>query len=154
MHLPGEFQGAGGRISRGGTILVARAVASLHCSRKIWLTNNCRRNFMKHSRVKANFFAVALVALLLVLSVPATSLAKDRNHGRDNRDNRSWSRHNRKCGKFVNCHDARNGKWDRRGARGDRVGNVVWRNRSRNRVNVNNNWLNRSQRLRRYRIDN
>jgi hypothetical protein len=109
---------------------------------------------MKHSRIKGNFFAVALMALLLVLSVPATSLAKDRharNHG-DNHDNRSWSKHNRKCGKFVNCHDARNGKWDRRGARGDRVGNIVWRNRSRNRVNVNNNfWLNRRHLSRRIR---
>lgn len=97
---------------------------------------------MKHSKIKGNFFAAALMALLLALSVPATSVAKDkhgRGHGRD-RNNWDWSKRDRKCGKFVNCHDARDGRRDRRGARGDRVGNVVWRNRSRNRVYVNNNF--------------
>jgi hypothetical protein len=108
---------------------------------------------MKHSKIKGNFFAVALMAILLALSVPATSLAMDRDHGRDNRDNRSWSKHNRKCGKFVNCHDARDGKWDRRGARGDRVGNVVWRNRNRNRVGVNDNFLHRRYLPRRIRVN-
>ena len=77
---------------------------------------------MKYSRVKGNFFAVALMALLLALSIPATSLAKDRDHGKDNRNHRSWSKHNRKCGKFVNCHDARDGRLDGRGPRADRVG--------------------------------
>jgi hypothetical protein len=109
---------------------------------------------MKHSRIKGNFFAVALMALLLALSVPATSLARDR-HSRDDRDNRSWSKHNRKCGKFVNCHDARDGKWGKHGARGNRVGNIVWRNRIRNRVSNNNNFpLNRRYLPRRIRVDN
>ena len=112
---------------------------------------------MKYSRGKGNFFAVALMTLLLALSVPVTSLAKDhqnRNRGRGKHDNWSWSKHNRKCGKFVNCHDARDGRWDGRGPRGNRVGNIVWRTRYRNRVNANNNiWLNRRYLPRRVRVN-
>ena len=112
---------------------------------------------MKHSRVKGNFFAIAFMALLLALSIPVTSQGMDRNgknRGRGNRDNHSWSKHNRKCGKFVNCHDARDGRWDGRGPRGNRVGNVLWRTRNRNRVSVNNNFgLNRRLIPRRIRVN-
>jgi hypothetical protein len=110
---------------------------------------------MKHSRFKVNFLALASLALLLALSVPATSMAKDRHgkgRGRGDRDNWSWSKHDRKCAKFVNCHDASDGKRNRRGTR---VGDFVWRNRNRNRVNnFNNSMLSRRQRSRRLRIDN
>ena len=88
---------------------------------------------MKHYIVKGNLFAVALMALLLALSVPATSLAQNEHRRGRDRDNSDWSRRNRKCAKFVNCHDASEGRWDRRGARGDRVGNIFLRNRIRNR---------------------
>lgn len=112
----------------------------------------------------------AVAALLLTVAVPSTSLAQGHGHGKGggkgvgngdwsntidrNRSNRDWRtnrdwrntsanlpNHNRKCGKFVNCHDARNGRIDGRGPRGTRVGNVVWRNRLRNRQYVNNDNL-------------
>jgi hypothetical protein len=89
---------------------------------------------MKATKQMQKFFAIAVMALLLALSVPATSLGQSRSRGRHDGDwtNRNWSRHNRKkCGKFVNCHDARDGRWDNRGPRGDRVSNR-WRNRNRN----------------------
>jgi hypothetical protein len=85
---------------------------------------------------RRNLFAIIVMALLILVTAAATSFAqgRGRDRGRGNSDNSNWSRNNRKCGKFVNCHDARNGRWDRRGPRGDRVGNVVWRNRFRQRV--------------------
>ena len=85
--------------------------------------------FMKHSR--QNFFAVTIMAMLLALIIPATASAQGRGRGHG-RGGIFGSSHN-KCGKFVNCHDARDGRWDGRGPRGSRVGNIIWRNRSRNR---------------------
>lgn len=83
---------------------------------------------MKRSAGKRNLFAIAIVSLLLALAMPTTSFGQRYGrHGRG-RDNRGW-----KCGKFVNCHDARDGRWDGRGPRGDRVGNIILRNRIRNR---------------------
>ena len=78
--------------------------------------------------------AIIVMTLLLLVALPATSFAQRgrwQGRNRGNWDNRSWSRYNRKCGRFVNCHDARNGRWDGRGPRGERVGNVFWRNRYR-----------------------
>src|SRR4030095_2360640 len=76
------------------------------------------------------YFALIVMAFLLAVAIPSTSFGKQ--HGRwsnrGDRDNWNWSG-NRKCGKFVNCHDARDGRWDGRGPRGTRVGNNVWRNR-------------------------
>jgi hypothetical protein len=93
-------------------------------------------NFMRQFGNRRNFCAIIVLALLLLVTAASASFAqgrgRDRNRG--NSDNWNWSRNNRKCGKFVNCHDARNGRWDRRGPRGDRVGNIVWRNRFRQRV--------------------
>lgn len=93
---------------------------------------------------------VFAMATMLVAAVPTTSLGKDRNgrrwRGRDNRDNSSWFRRNRKCRKFKNCHDARDGRWDGRGPNGDRVSNIFWRNR-RNRDRdrfENRRWRNRN----------
>jgi hypothetical protein len=90
-----------------------------------------------------------VAALLLAIAIPSTSLAQGRGHGRGHRDgdwsnrdrsNRGWRRtgnnlpnYSKKCGKFVNCHDARAGRLDGRGPRGNRAGNLVWRNRVRNR---------------------
>ena len=50
----------------------------------------------------------AAVALLTVISVGNVS-AQGRGHG-----NGKWGN---KCEKFVNCHDARDGRWDNRGPR-------------------------------------
>ena len=57
--------------------------------------------------------AAALV-LMLILSVSADALAQGRGHGRGRG---GFDGFNGKCGKFVNCHDARNGRWDGRGPR-------------------------------------
>ena len=103
---------------------------------------------MKVSAKGTNFLAIFVMALMLAAAAPVTSFASDdhgkhrgqengqrrSNRGWENRDDRDWTKHNRKCGKFVNCHDARNGRWDNRGPRGDRVGNIVFRNRLRNRL--------------------
>ena len=103
---------------------------------------NNRRSSMKATKKRQNFFAITIMALLLALSVPATGLGQSRSRTRHNRtwSSRNWTRHNnnwtrhynKKCGKFVNCHDARNGRLDRPRARGDRVNYVVRRNRNRN----------------------
>lgn len=105
---------------------------------------------MRKSDTKRNLIAIAVMALLLAIATPATSFAQGRGYGRD-RDwnNNYWSR-NKKCRKFVNCHDARDGRWDRRGARGERVGNVVWRNRYVVRNRNQNLWLQRRAWLRRH----
>lgn len=95
---------------------------------------------MRRSDRNRNFLAILIMGLLLLIASP-TSFGQDRNRGRDRDWNNNWSRNNKKCGKFVNCHNARDGRWDRRGARGDRVGYTVWRNRNRNRsFNRNQNY--------------
>ncbi len=74
-----------------------------------------------------------MLALLLTLVLPGTAFAdkRDKGQGRD-RDRRD-----RKCGKFVNCHDARDGRWDGKGPRRD------WDNRSGRRHNRIHNRLDR-----------
>jgi hypothetical protein len=53
---------------------------------------------------------LAAASCLLLTALPAVTLAQGRGLGRGH--DQSW-----KCGKFVNCHDARNGRWDGRGPR-------------------------------------
>ena len=113
---------------------------------------------MRHSMNRQGLLGIMILGLLLAMAIPATALGQDRGrgNGRGRNGDSVWS-NNKKCAKFRNCHDARNGRWDRRGARGDRVGNVVWRNRNRRNDNnlrnrrfrnVNNNrrWLRARQR--------
>ena len=111
---------------------------------------------MRASKSIRTLMLGAVAALLLVFAIPSATLAQGRGHGkghgngdwsnRVDRDrstsiwrnttgrNRNYTRHyNKKCGKFVNCHDARNGRIDGRGPRGTSVGNIAWRNRLRNR---------------------
>jgi hypothetical protein len=75
---------------------------------------------MRISRRIGTAKATILFALILVLAMPLVSFAQGRGRGRgrglDNLD---------KCGKFVNCHDARDGRWDGRGPRGSRVGRRI-----------------------------
>ena len=61
---------------------------------------------MKLSTSK-NVFSIALMALLIVLSASVDSMGQGRG--------RRVSRFDKKCAKFVNCHDARDGRWDGRG---------------------------------------
>ena len=89
---------------------------------------------MRHAGRKRNFVGIIIMTLLLAMAMPATSFGKDkgRRHGR-NFDNR-------KCGKFVNCHDARDGRWDKRARRNT----FSWQQRNRTLRNrsINNNWVN------------
>ena len=129
---------------------------------------------MRGSISTRSFVLSAVAALLLAVAIPSVTLAQGKGngkgHGKGNgngdwsnsidRDrstsgwrntngrNRNYTRqYNKKCGKFVNCHDARAGRIDGRGARGTRVGNLDWRNRLRNRnLDVNNVWRNRTRR--------
>ena len=76
---------------------------------------------MKNLRERRPALVATLFALAALLAVSATSFAQGRGHGygrgRGRGADLSW-----KCGKFVNCHDARNGRLDNRGPRGVRVG--------------------------------
>jgi len=64
---------------------------------------------------------IVVIGLLLTF---ASSDALGQGRGR------RMSRSDRKCGKFVNCHDARDGRWDGRGPnRRDGVNNIFRRNR-------------------------
>lgn len=96
---------------------------------------------MKTVRGKSKLLMAIFFGVVLMLALPAASLAQGRGRGRGP----DWDK---KCGKFVNCHDARNGRWDGRGPRrnayyrrnssfGDRVG---YRNRS---YSTNDYWRRR-----------
>ena len=132
---------------------------------------------MKHSSNRRHFFWTIVMGLLLATAIPATALAQGhgRGHGKGNDGgigrndggigriggigwptrNTTLSNHDRKCAKFKNCHDASEGRWDGRGPRGNRVGNILgrrWRNRDHA---ARNNFLrNRGRRVGRRVIDN
>ena len=80
-------------------------------------------------------FSMMILTLSLAVLLPTTALGQGRGRGHG-RGGIFGDSHN-KCGKFVNCHDARDGRWDGRGPRGTRVGNVLWRNRIRYRRHRN-----------------
>ena len=68
--------------------------------------------------------AAAFFGLVLLLVIPATSMAQGRGRGRGRGPDLD-----KKCAKFVNCHDARDGRLDGRGpARGTGISNI-YRNR-------------------------
>ncbi len=118
---------------------------------------------MRDSKSSKSLILTVVAAVLLTVAMPSATLAQGNGHRHRNGDwsnsidrNRStsfWrntSRRNRhydkKCGKFVNCHDARAGRIDGRGPRGSRDGNEVWRNSFRNRTNTTNVWRYRDRR--------
>ncbi|HXT64974.1 MAG TPA: hypothetical protein VN696_18175 [Pyrinomonadaceae bacterium] len=79
---------------------------------------------MKIARHVNKLLAAAFFGAVLLLVMPATSMAQGRGHGRGQGPN--WDK---KCAKFVNCHDARDGRVDGRGpARGTGISNI-YRNR-------------------------
>jgi len=69
-----------------------------------------------------NLVRILTVVLLLIFAVPVTSFGQGRG-----RRGRGRDFDNRKCGKFVNCHDARDGRWDGRGPRRN-FSRWIWRN--------------------------
>ena len=76
-----------------------------------------------------------LATALLIFAVPMLTAAQGRGRGLGRGHNRNW-----KCGVFVNCHDARNGRLDGRGPRANRIGfrNRIFVDRGR-RVRVRRN---------------
>ncbi|HWN09930.1 MAG TPA: hypothetical protein VNO50_11820 [Pyrinomonadaceae bacterium] len=99
---------------------------------------------MKAKQSKRNLISIAVLGLLFMIAMPVTAFADHRDRGRRGRDRdwgRDWNRYQRKCGKFINCHDARDGRWDRRGPRRYRVNNRWW-----NRDRDDWTWRNRSRR--------
>ncbi|HWF88741.1 MAG TPA: hypothetical protein VN659_07900 [Pyrinomonadaceae bacterium] len=58
-------------------------------------------------RTSNHFLGILVVGLLLVLGASSNAMGQGRGRG-----NSHWDK---KCEKFVNCHDARDGRWDGRG---------------------------------------
>ncbi len=73
-----------------------------------------------------NLLGILVVGLVLVFGASTNAMGQGRGRGRGD------SHWDKKCEKFVNCHDARDGRWDRRGPN-RRTGftNVFRRNRRR-----------------------
>ena len=107
---------------------------------------------MSMARRENKLLAAIFFGLVLLLALPAVSMAQGRGRGNGNGRGRG-SNWDKKCAKFVNCHDARDGRWDGRGPRrttfrrgsifGNRVG---YRNRS---YNTNDYWRRRHTTYRR-----
>ena len=57
----------------------------------------------------SNVFGIVVLSLLMIFAVSTNANAQGRG-----RRNGNWDG---KCSKFVNCHDARDGRWDNRGPR-------------------------------------
>ncbi len=70
-----------------------------------------------------NLFGIVALTLLMIFAVSTDANAQGRGRRASN-----WGK---KCSKFVNCHDARDGRWDGRGPQRSRFGitNVFGRNR-------------------------
>ncbi len=106
---------------------------------------------MKHLRTRKGLLSTIILTAFLAVAIPATALGQGRGHGRGHErgGHQTWnSGSNKKCAKFKNCHDARDGRWDGRGPRGDRVGNSTRYRRVRNRNYTQNRWLQRRARWR------
>lgn len=97
---------------------------------------------MKHSK---NLFSMIILTLLLAVMVPATALGQ--GHGRGHGRGGIFGNPNNKCGKFVNCHDARDGRIDGRGPRGNRVGNILGTRIRRNRNFENDDLILRNRKV-------
>jgi hypothetical protein len=68
----------------------------------------------------------ALLLLVMLLTVSYEAMGQGRG--------RRMSQSDKKCAKFVNCHDARDGRWDGRGPRRQvSLSDRIWRRNRRNR---------------------
>lgn len=79
-------------------------------------------------RTRMNAPVAILFALIVTMTLPIISFAQGRGNGRGPRSNLD-----KKCAKFVNCHDARDGRLDGRGPGAIQVGQQsdvdIFRNR-------------------------
>lgn len=68
-----------------------------------------------------SLFGILVLGLMIFVGLSTDAMAQGRGRGRGL---------DKKCEKFVNCHDARDGRWDGRGPnRDDRFGNIFRRSR-------------------------
>jgi hypothetical protein len=89
--------------------------------------------WLKEELMKS-LFGILVLSLLMFAGMSTDAMAQGRGRGRGL---------DKKCEKFVNCHDARDGRWDGRGPnRNDRFGNIFRRSR-RNRDRDNDYWSRR-----------
>lgn len=58
-------------------------------------------------RSSKHLFGIVVLGLVMIFAVSSDALGQGRGRRASNLD--------RKCDKFVNCHDARDGRWDGRG---------------------------------------
>ena len=94
------------------------------------MTSLVRSRFEEDSmNVSKKVIGSSVLVLLMILSVSSDVLGQRRNRrvfGRNNND--------KKCAKFVNCHDARDGRWDGRGPnRREGLGDIIFGRSRRNR---------------------
>jgi hypothetical protein len=86
---------------------------------------------------QGKLFGILVLSLLMVVGIATDSMGQ----GRGRRASRGFDR---KCDKFVNCHDARDGRWDGRGPnRRSRYTNNIRRRRNRDRDFDNVRWRRR-----------
>jgi hypothetical protein len=90
---------------------------------------------MKFS-TSTKLFGIVVVSLLMIVSASSDAMAQGRGHGRGN------AHFDKKCEKFVNCHDARDGRLDGRGPDRDRFDNR-YRRHGHNRDFDNDSWRRR-----------
>ena len=77
---------------------------------------------MQRSASKS-LFGILVLSLMIFVGMSTDAMGQGRGRGRD----RGFDK---KCEKFVNCHDARDGRWDGRGPNRDsRFRNIFGRNR-------------------------
>ena len=67
---------------------------------------------MKVLTAMRNVLVVVLFSLALAIALPTAASGQGRGHGGGRGPDLD-----KKCGKFVNCHDARDGRWDGHGPR-------------------------------------
>ena len=70
-----------------------------------------------------SLFGILVLGLMLFVGMSTDAMGQGRGRGRGL---------DKKCDKFVNCHDARDGRWDGRGPnrdRDNRFGNIFRRSR-------------------------
>lgn len=106
---------------------------------------------------KRSFVTATILSLLVAFALPIVAFAdNDRGRGQDRRyerrdDRRDYGRNNRdwkekrKSRRFINGHDARDGRWDGRGPRGNwsnkrRTRDDYYRNIRRNRNRYDNRY--------------